>query len=980
MSTFAGRRRSTNIPKGPPMPPRKAIIVSHTHWDREWYLTFHEFRVDLVRVVGGVLDALESDDAFHCFVLDGQAVVLEDYLEVRPGDEDRIRRLVASGSLVIGPWYELPDEFLVSDESHVRNLSFGHRVCERFGPVQKVGYVPDSFGHIAQMPQLLRRAGIDSFIYWRGNGDELEGLGLEYLWAAPDGSEVTAINQPGGYCNAAGLGFEEIWHAHTRREVDLKLAVAKVRDLFAVMDERSNGDVYLLSNGCDHFPAQQRFGEVLAALDAAFPETEFVHAGFAEHVRAVKDGGFATKRHSGELLGGRYSHILSGVWSARMPLKQMNEAAQTLLADVLEPACAYMHFALGQDYPAGEIEYAWKLLLKNHPHDSICGCSTDEVHRDMLPRFRGVLETGDRLLSNALDGVVPALARQADRDRETAICVMNPLPMRRTEIVRRMVVLQPFGFDPDSLRLYNEDRREVPFTVVDRVYVERFWGVDYRGLLSEAAQRERFDTYRERFGHRIIRNESERDTADCFLTIEFEAADLPALGHSVYFLTDDGTSGTPAARPEPAVTVGGDILRNEFVEAHLHSNGTFDLKDLASGTVYTGLNVLEDTEDIGDEYDYSPAVKSLTVTTEDDATDSAGAADSDSAAASVGAALSESAEASGRRAGVCNRGAVSVVDDTGLRGALAAEFTLVLPERITTDRAARSDAQVECGVRVAVTLVKGSPLIDVRVEFDNTAEDHRLRAVFPTGVTADTIISDGHFMLNERGIDRVPHDDWVQPPPATSPQQGFSLVTDGSTGLALLNRGLPEIEASRDASGHAVLSLTLLRAVGWLSRDDFPTRRNQNAGPTLFTPEAQCPGRHVFRYAVAPLVVGALDTAGLSELSKRYRVPPLTRQGVEDGMHEGGASFLSNANDAVRVTAVKRHDERDTLVVRLCNLAGEPSRDVLTLGRGVSSAWRTSLLETREEELQMQGAYQIPILLGSHEIATVEIVFDGEGP
>jgi len=935
------------------MPPRKAFIVSHTHWDREWYLTFHEFRVNLVRVVQGVLDALESDNDFQCFVLDGQTVVLEDYLEARPEDEERVRRLVADGSLVIGPWYQLPDEFLVSAEAHVRNLQIGHRVCGRFGSPQKVGYVPDSFGHIAQMPQLLRRAGIGSFISWRGNGDELEELGLEYLWVAPDGSEVTSINQLGGYCNAAGLGFEEIWHAHTRREVDLELAVSKVRELFERMDERSNGDIYLLSNGCDHFPRQQRFGEVVAALREAFPETEFSHTGFAEFVDEVKSGGFATKRHAGELLGGRYSHILSGVWSARMYLKQANDAAQTMLADTLEPVMAYAHFAHGADHHGGEVEYAWKLLLKNHPHDSICGCSIDEVHRDMMPRFRGVLETGDRLLSSVLDAMVPTFARKADGDAATALCVINPLPERRTEVVRRLVVLQPSCGDPDRLRLYNEDRREVPFAVVDRVYVERFWGIDYRGLLSEREQRAQFDIYRKRFGHRIVRPESEKGTADCFLTIEFEA-ELPALGHAVFFLTDAGPAGGEAARPERAVTVDGDTLRNEFLEVRLHPNGTFDLTDLRTGATFAGLNLLEDTEDIGDEYDYSPAAESRTVTSAD---------------------AVEGENGLSRGHGVAGAGEVRAVSDTGLTGALEASFVLRLPAGVTADRSARSGESVACAVCVTVSLTTGAPVADVTLEFDNEATDHRLRAVFPTGIATDTVVSDGHFMLNERPVDRESRADWVQPPPETVPQQEFSLVTDGTNGLAVLNRGLPELEGSRGERG-VRLSLTLLRAVGWLSRDDFPTRRCQNAGPTLFTPEAQCPGRHTFRYAVAPFSGDAI-AAELPSLSKRWRVAPLTRQGVEDGMLEGGTSLLSHASPAVRVSAVRRHADRDTLVVRLCNLAGSPVEETLTLGSRARGAWRTDLLEERENELGVGSGYQVALTLGAYEIATVEIEFEG---
>ena len=185
-------------PAGAARPPRVAFIVSHTHWDREWYLTFSRFRVKLLDIVGKVLDTLEEDGAFRHFLLDGQAVILEDYLALRPQDEGRIRALVTSGKLSIGPWYVLPDWFLVSAEAIVRNLLIGHQVCGRFGPVQKVGYMPDSFGHVAQIPQILRRAGIDSFIFTRGIGDELDALGYEFRWEAPDGSDVLAVNQHKG--------------------------------------------------------------------------------------------------------------------------------------------------------------------------------------------------------------------------------------------------------------------------------------------------------------------------------------------------------------------------------------------------------------------------------------------------------------------------------------------------------------------------------------------------------------------------------------------------------------------------------------------------------------------------------------------------------------------------------------------------------------------------------------------------------------
>ena len=139
--------------------PRRVHVVAHTHWDREWYLPFPVFRMRLVELVGVVLDALEDGRLPH-FQLDGQAAVLDDHLAIRPGDEERIRALVTAGRLSVGPWYTLPDEFLVSGETLVRNLRLGRRTARRFGASMPVGYLPDMFGHVAQMPQILRGFGL----------------------------------------------------------------------------------------------------------------------------------------------------------------------------------------------------------------------------------------------------------------------------------------------------------------------------------------------------------------------------------------------------------------------------------------------------------------------------------------------------------------------------------------------------------------------------------------------------------------------------------------------------------------------------------------------------------------------------------------------------------------------------------------------------------------------------------------------------
>ena len=165
-------------------------------------MPFEEFQLRLASVVDEVIEVLESDPSFPCFTLDGQAIVLEDYLDARPENESRLRALLESGRLEVGPSYVLPDELLVGAEPLVRNLLIGRAVCERFGArPAPVGYMPDSFGHPLQLPQILAGFGIDSFIFSRGLGDELDELGVVFRWRSPDGSEVRAFQQLPHYGN-----------------------------------------------------------------------------------------------------------------------------------------------------------------------------------------------------------------------------------------------------------------------------------------------------------------------------------------------------------------------------------------------------------------------------------------------------------------------------------------------------------------------------------------------------------------------------------------------------------------------------------------------------------------------------------------------------------------------------------------------------------------------------------------------------------
>ena len=258
-------------------------IVSQTHWDREWYEPFQQYRYRLVDLTDFLLDILEGDPNYKHFIFDGQTVVLEDYEEIRPQNKERIKKLVAAGRLEVGPWYILPDEYIVSPEATVRNLLLGHMISAEYGRTMKAGYIPDPFGHISQMPQILNGFGIKSFIYSRGGGDEFDEMGSDTWWEAPDGTRVLAINQPHGYCNASGLGAVdggEYFYSPRTYKFDLDLALKSLREEIDTIGKHAKTKYILMNNGCDHQYPQPQIPAIVEAANKAFDDVEVEHTTF----------------------------------------------------------------------------------------------------------------------------------------------------------------------------------------------------------------------------------------------------------------------------------------------------------------------------------------------------------------------------------------------------------------------------------------------------------------------------------------------------------------------------------------------------------------------------------------------------------------------------------------------------------------------------------------------------------------------------
>lgn len=279
----------------------KAYMICHTHWDREWYLTKEEFRTKLVRLIDGLLNIVENNSEYVSFMLDGQTIVIEDYLAVKPYNRDRLFHALREGRIICGPWYILPDELLISGESHIRNYIKGVQVVKDAGRRMDIAYLPDSFGHPAQMPQIVEGLGMNTMVFWRGISNQVEKT--EFYWEAPyNASRILCVHMPHGYGNSGNLSS------------NMDVSVPRVKELLHSLREKSTTNTVLLMNGSDHITGQEDICEVVKQLNEQIPECRIqlsTMENYLNELREQIDKQFRNRSAKGsdpfELLKGRFT-------------------------------------------------------------------------------------------------------------------------------------------------------------------------------------------------------------------------------------------------------------------------------------------------------------------------------------------------------------------------------------------------------------------------------------------------------------------------------------------------------------------------------------------------------------------------------------------------------------------------------------------------------------------------------------------------
>ncbi len=924
--------------------PLAVYVVRHTHWDREWYHPASRFRQRLVALVDELLDRAgqpEQAGPGSPFLLDGQTIVLDDYLAVRPERRDVLAAALQNGALEAGPWYVLADELIPSGEALVRNLLAGRRALAAFdAAAPPVLYAPDAFGHAAALPLLAEGFGCGMTIVWRGYGGARWPQGAAAWWQSSSGARTLLWHlAPDGYELGSSLPTSD--EAARERWAQIRAQLAP----------RAHLALALVPNGADHHAPQNDWPIALDALRRAASPDRVLQTSLAEfafEARRRADAATLPVVH-GELRDSYgYAWALQGTFATRTSQKRRNAGVQRLLERDVEPWLALLALRDREDartMSARSVALsgaAWRTLLRCHPHDTLCGCSTDEVARAADARWDSAVAQGCGLRDDAL---ATLLGHDADHARtrrdawQPSLVVRNRAPYARggaaevelTTFVRDVAVgpgsagrWEPVA-PPGATPVVHDGRSALAVQILDR-----------------SVRHERIEAPRHYPDDDLV------EVARALVWLP----PVEGLGLRAFAVggTTDAASATATSRPDVApstpdapVVVDGTSLDNGAMRVDVGADGAVAVR--ACGMSIDDLIAFDDVGDAGDLYTHSP----------------------------VGTPI-RAVRRSGAR--VLHRGPV--------RGEVEIGHRLRVPAALRAARdgfsrpSQRASRSVDLPISVRVSLDADAAFVRIRVRGANAARDHRLRIVFRTGVMAARVLADAAF----GAVDRLPltvsrEEAAVERPPNSAPLHRWVALIAAGRSCVLVSDGLGEYEALPNGD----VAVTLVRAVGELSRPDLPERPG-HAGWPVATPEAQQlgPFEATFGFTIRddPVNVAAIERMADDVLL------PLTGTTLRSAMDPPASTRgIALHGDDLVVSAIKPSEDAAGVVLRCRNVGAQPVDGAWTVPAYVD-AWSSHLDERWGATLPVEhvapaepgseGSSRIRIRVAPHAVTTIVVV------
>jgi len=916
----------------------KLHVISNTHWDREWVYPFQETRLLLLDFMDDLLDLLDRDEKFHSFLLDSQTLAVEDYLDLRPERLEQVKRHVQSGRLIVGPWYSLPEEYIVNGESLVRNLVVGHRLAGEWGKVSKIGYTPFSYGQTSQMPQIYRGFDIDTIIFYRGINTPKS----EFVMEGPDGSRVTgcrfgALSRFSYYFYVYrmvryGMSRDEWWYDWDRGALPFRLCNEYHSDahyyILDPKDKQWNEAVLpkqlqkLVQDESQHFSTSHI--ACMQGFDSSSPDPEERHLIEAsqpilqqmgheifqdslenfmrEMMKEVHEPFLIKGESRNPGATGKWTHLYGDVISSRTRLKRRNALTETAIQRWAEPFSA-LGWLAGGSYMRSAIDRAWRYLLQNHPHDTICGAGIDQMEKDMYYRFDQATIISQGVMRRGMSAIQKQIDNRGIDLHESVMTIFNPSPYPRSEVVTLLVDLpDKCGYEGFSLRTIAGE--VVPFVEIKR---EPF-GTLVRNLQDISLQQ------------RSLR-----------VTLHALIENVPAFGYTTLMVKHEEAD-LGKQLPDPAAETPSWLMENECLRVHINRDGCLDILDKTTGHAFKGQHYFEDSGECGHPWTHIAPEQDLIVTT------------------------------------MGTKPEIIHLQSSELLSRYVIKYTMTIPDGLEGEpgNQRRSRVTQSMPVEATLTLRKGNRWLEVSTRVFNPAKHHRLRVCFPTRLPVQVSASEAAFDVIERPIERTSDSLYYGKPNPQYPMHRFVDLSDGRLGLAILNDGIREYEAVDDAE--RTLCITLLRG---FTATQSPVIDQWDVYPWMEL--AQSPGEHEWRYAIMPHA-GDWESGQVFREAETFTLPLEAAQaGKGGGELPQQVSFVEILTPELVLTAMKKCEHRDSLVLRLFNPTMKPLSGEIKVFYPIKEAWLTNLNEERRTKLTHQD-HRLTFPCGHKQIITCELV------
>lgn len=958
MSKLLNEKVNPNIHNSPSQ--KIVHIISGTHWDREWRFTAEQSKFRLAELIDNVLETLEKNPDYKYFHLDGGTVMIEDYLSVRPQNCKRLKKLIDQGRIPITNWYTLPETNIVSPEAVIRNILIGREIARQFNATSDAGYTATGYGQPSQLPQIFKNFGFKSAIFYRGtNKHQVPPLSR---WQGADGSEVFLIR-----------GFDEVTRANWRFFGYMPLILGKSADMVKSLNSEykiTNLPVHMADVELYEMPFKTLYGQasipknsdtlmqryeifkqqaypyaigrhiigfdmgdngcpwidqpkLIEALNKILPDSNMVQSTIEQCANDVIDEIDHNELSvvKGELRHTAIEYGWNGLFgftqSSRVKMKLLNERAETNLILLAEPLASFAS-CLGFEYPQINLEQAWKELLKNHAHDSICGSSIDVVHEDMTYRFRQISAISNEIAKRSIENIWKQIDHSCFQQDDQVITLFNTLPYNRS-LVQNLVLDLPreiFADDtfrklptgspiPDLFDIIDENNNLINYEIIDFQDIT----IDCENEMESAGSRLKMKR------HKILL-----------------PVNIPSMGYKTYAVRKRRPKYCLNSNPEYQrnhIAQPGGILENEFLKITINPNGTFNLLDKKHSRLFNNLHYFDDRISIGDAH-LEPQIIKDTCTT------------------SLGL-----------------NSLISLVESNTLRGVYRIDIKLPVPKQLNLDRY-RSNVLAEIPITIVLTLTKDAKRLEISTTLQNNIRDHRLLVMFPTLMQTNTIAVETPFAVENRSFLWKQTLDNAEGYYVYQPMQNFVDVSDKTSGLAIINKGLREYAAWDDPN--RTISLTLLR-----TQRAYMTA-NGNMTPTELEkyPGSHSIGTFTFNYALYPHSNDWLKGNVLFE-AYDYKTPVHAIQGPvkESKLPPAQSLFTFEPNSSIMLSALYKSAIDNSTILRIWNITNEELEVKITTKLKFNRAQKITMAEEKQGKTLTMMNDQIILSLKGTEIATI---------